>query len=108
MKKAGILWPLASLNGSHGIGDFGKESYDFIDLVVKSGFDMWQILPLNPLGYGNSPYQPYSSYAGDEIYISLDRLYQDGLLEEKIENLPQPHIPLDLLVWKNYQVYQVL
>ena len=89
MKKAGILWPLASLNGNHGIGDFGKESYDFIDLVVKSGFDMWQILPLNPLGYGNSPYQPYSSYAGDEIYISLDRLYEDSLLDQRVEDLPQ-------------------
>ena len=89
MKKAGILWPLASLNGSHGIGDFGKASYDFIDISKKAGFDMWQILPLNPLGFGNSPYQPYSSYAGDEIYISLDRLYDDGLLEEKVAHLEQ-------------------
>lgn len=89
MKKAGILWPLASLNGSHGIGDFGKVSYDFIDISKKAGFDMWQILPLNPLGFGNSPYQPYSSYAGDEIYISLDMLYDDGLLEEKVAHLEQ-------------------
>ena len=89
MKKAGILWPLASLNGSHGIGDFGKASYDFIDISKKAGFDMWQILPLNPLGFGNSPYQPYSSYAGDEIYISLDMLYDDGLLEEKVACLEQ-------------------
>lgn len=89
MKKAGILWPLASLNGSHGIGDFGKSSYDFIEKTVEAGFDMWQILPLNPLGYGNSPYQPYSSYAGDEIYISLDLLYEEGLLSEKIEALEQ-------------------
>lgn len=89
MKKAGILWPLASLNGSHGIGDFGKASYDFIDISKKAGFDMWQILPLNPLGFGNSPYQPYSSYAGDEIYISLDMLYDDGLLEEKVAHLEQ-------------------
>ena len=87
MKKAGILWPLASLNGCHGIGDFGRASYDFIDTSVEAGFDMWQILPLNPLGYGNSPYQPYSSFAGDEIYISLDLLYEDGLLDKKVENL---------------------
>lgn len=89
MKKAGILWPLASLNGSHGIGDFGKASYDFIDISKKAGFDMWQILPLNPLGFGNSPYQPYSSYAGDEIYISLDMLYDDGFLVEKVAHLEQ-------------------
>ena len=58
MKKAGILLPLQSLNGEHGVGDFGKKAYEFIDIIKKSGFDMWQILPLNPLGYGNSPYQP--------------------------------------------------
>ena len=89
MKKAGILLPLQSLNGENGIGDFGKAAFDFIDIIKKSGFDMWQILPLNPLGYGNSPYQPYSSFAGDEIYISLDLLYEDGLLEKKAEKIEQ-------------------
>ncbi len=89
MKKAGILLPLQSLNGEHGVGDFGKKAYEFIDIIKKSGFDMWQILPLNPLGYGNSPYQPYSSFAGDEIYISLDLLYEDGLLDKKIEKISQ-------------------
>lgn len=87
MKKAGILLPLQSINGDYGIGDFGKKSYEFIDIIKKSGFDMWQILPLNPLGYGNSPYQPYSSFAGDEIYISLELLYEDGLLSEKPKKL---------------------
>ena len=89
MKKAGILLPVQSLNGDYGIGDFGRVSYDFIDIIKKSGFDMWQILPLNPLGYGNSPYQPYSSFAGDEIYISLELLYEDGLLEKKPEKIEQ-------------------
>lgn len=89
MKKAGILLPLQSLNGENGIGDFGKAAFDFIDIIKKSGFDMWQILPLNPLGYGNSPYQPYSSFAGDEIYISLDLLYEDGLLEKRAEKIEQ-------------------
>lgn len=89
MKKAGILLPLQSLNGENGIGDFGKAAFEFIDIIKKSGFDMWQILPLNPLGYGNSPYQPYSSFAGDEIYISLDLLYEDGLLEKKAEKIEQ-------------------
>ena len=89
MKKAGILLPVQSLNGDYGIGDFGRVSYDFIDIIKKSGFDMWQILPLNPLGYGNSPYQPYSSFAGDEIYISLELLHEDGLLEKKPEKIEQ-------------------
>ena len=57
-KKAGILMPVASLPGRHGCGNFGKEAYDFVDLCQKAGLSIWQILPLNPLGYGNSPYQP--------------------------------------------------
>lgn len=79
-RSAGILMPVSSLPGRHGIGDFGSVSYEFVDMAAQAGFAVWQILPLNPLGYGNSPYQPYSSYAGDEIYISLDRLQQDGLI----------------------------
>lgn len=75
--------PIASLPSKFGIGDLGATSYQFVDLIAKAGFDIWQILPLNPLGYGNSPYQPYSSYAGDEIYISLDQLVEDGLLKKE-------------------------
>lgn len=89
MKKAGILLPVASLNGTHAVGDFGKTAYKFVDIIKNSGFDMWQILPLNPLGYGNSPYQPYSSYAGDEIYISLDMLFEEKLLDKKVPALSQ-------------------
>lgn len=75
--------PVSALPSDYGIGDFGKEAYQFIDISVKTGFKIWQLLPLNPLGYGNSPYQPYSSFAGDEIYISPDFLYEDGLLDKK-------------------------
>lgn len=83
MKKAGILMPVASLAGRHGCGSFGKEACHFIDVISKTGLKIWQILPLNPLGYGNSPYQPYSSYAMDDLYISLDDLYERGLLHHK-------------------------
>ena len=76
MRKAGILMPIASLPSSYGVGDFGKESYDFIDLLKENKVKVWQILPLNPLGYGNSPYQNLSSYAIDECYLSLDWLYE--------------------------------
>ena len=82
MRKAGILMPVASLPDRHGCGSFGKEAYHFIDLAEKAGFSIWQILPLNPLGYGNSPYQPYSSFAMDDIYISLDLLYEQGLISK--------------------------
>ena len=74
--------PVASLPGRHGCGTFGKEAYDFVKMMHQSGLGIWQLLPLNPLGYGNSPYQPYSSYAVDELYISLDVLAQQGLLEK--------------------------
>lgn len=83
MREAGILLPLSSLPSDYGIGDMGKFSFEFIDLLKRGGFRVWQILPVNPLGYGNSPYQPYSSFAGDEIYISLDELYREGLLADK-------------------------
>lgn len=80
MRKAGILMPIASLPSKYGVGDFGSSSYEFVDLISESGFKIWQILPLNPLGYGSSPYQAYSSYAMDEIYLSLDFLKEEGLI----------------------------
>ena len=74
--------PISSLPSHYGIGDFGKEAYAFVDKIKDAKVQIWQILPLNPLGYGNSPYQPLSSQAGDEIFISLDGLKEDGLLNE--------------------------
>ena len=73
--------PVASLPGRHGCGSFGIDAYRFIDLAARAGLSIWQILPLNPLGYGNSPYQPYSSFAMDDLYISLDSLVEMGLIE---------------------------
>lgn len=89
MREAGILLPLSSLPSNHGIGDMGAYSYELIDLLKSGGFRIWQILPLNPLGYGNSPYQPYSSFAGDEIYISLDELFHEGLLKKEAPKFRQ-------------------
>lgn len=87
MRTSGILLAISSLNSKYGVGDFGKEAYKFVDIIQKTGFTIWQLLPLNPLGYGNSPYQPYSSQAGDEIYISPDLLYEQGLLKKKPKTL---------------------
>ena len=78
--------PVSALPSKAGIGDLGKSAYQWIKIMGNSGVKIWQILPLNPLGYGNSPYQPYSSNAGDEIYISLDLLQKDGLLETEVPN----------------------
>ena len=74
--------PIASLPAGHGIGDFGPAAKAFADCAARMGFKIWQILPLNPLGYGNSPYQPYSSYGGDPVYISLEILEKEGMLKD--------------------------
>ena len=89
MRLSGILMSISSLPSDYGIGDFGKEAYDFVDISCAMGFKIWQLLPLNPLGYGNSPYQPYSSFAGEELYISPYLLYQGGLLKKLPEKIKQ-------------------
>lgn len=81
-RMMGVLMPVASLPSQDGVGSFGKEAYRFIDSLKRMGMKIWQILPLNSLGYGNSPYQPFSSYAGDEIYIDLDLLEEQGYLQK--------------------------
>ena len=86
MKETGILMPVFSLPSQWGLGEFGKEAVRWLDLLKENSISIWQILPLNPVGYGNSPYQPYSSYAGDELYIGLEKLYEEGLLSQ----LPPP------------------
>lgn len=75
--------PVSALPSRTGVGELGAYAYEFVDALKENGVKIWQILPLNPVGYGNSPYQPYSSCAGDELYISLDLLYEGGLLKEK-------------------------
>ncbi len=82
MKKTGILFPISALPSQYGVGDFGKNAYKFIDKIAQAHLTIWQILPLNPLGYGNSPYQPLSSHAGDELYLDIDAFLQAGLLKE--------------------------
>ncbi|AJI53172.1 4-alpha-glucanotransferase [Francisella philomiragia] len=82
MKKSGLLLAIASLPSQFGIGDLGKSAYEFVDVLKQANTKIWQVLPLTPLGFGNSPYQSSSSFAGDEIYISLERLADYGLLEE--------------------------
>lgn len=71
---AGILLPIFTLPSNQGIGDLGLHCIRLIDKLKQCHFKIWQILPLNPIGFGHSPYQPYSSFAGDEIYINLDAM----------------------------------
>ena len=80
MRKSGILMHISSLPGPYGIGSMGKSAYDFVDFLVAAGQSYWQILPLNPTGYGDSPYQSFSTFAGNHYLIDLDALVQEGLL----------------------------
>ena len=82
MRASGILMPVASLPSEYGIGAFSKEAYKFVDMLKKAGQRYWQILPLGPTGYGDSPYQSFSTFAGNPYYISLDVLCEEGLLTE--------------------------
>ena len=80
-RSSGILMPIFSLPSKYGIGTLGKEAYHFADFLEKSRQKYWQVLPLGPTGYGNSPYASFSSFAGNAYLIDLDLLIEDGLLE---------------------------
>jgi 4-alpha-glucanotransferase len=80
LRASGILLHPSSLPGPFGIGDLGPEAYRFIDLLEEAGQSLWQVLPLGPTGYGDSPYQCFSAFAGNPLFISPERLVQDGLL----------------------------
>jgi 4-alpha-glucanotransferase len=80
-RASGILLHLTSLPGRFGIGDLGREAYQFADFLAGTGQRLWQILPLGPTGYGNSPYQCLSVFAGNPLLISLERLVEDKFLE---------------------------
>ena len=81
-QKRGILLPLSSLPSNYGIGSLGIDAYNFIDFLKDTGQSYWQMLPLCPVGRGNSPYASISCFAGEILYIDLDILAQEGLLEK--------------------------
>jgi 4-alpha-glucanotransferase len=87
-RSAGILLHPTSLPGKFGIGDLGSEAYKFIDFLVEAGQKLWQVFPLGPTGYGDSPYQCFSAFAGNPLLISPEKLREDGLL--KSEDLKNP------------------
>ena len=79
-RRCGVLMPIHSLTSDEGIGTIGKGAYRFIDFLVKSGHSVWQMLPLNVLSYGNSPYQSLSKNALNYYFIDLYALEKEGLL----------------------------
>lgn len=105
-RASGILLHPTSLPGKFGIGDLGDEAFQFVDVLVEAGQTYWQILPLGPTGYGDSPYQCFSAFAGNTLLISPELLVEDGLVgKETIEERPEfPGHKVDfglVYEWKN-------
>lgn len=82
-RKCGVLLPVSSLPSKYGIGCFDKKAYEFVDALKEAGQSYWQILPLGPTSYGDSPYQSFSTFAGNPYFISLEALIEEGVLTKK-------------------------
>src|SRR5215469_8717439 len=88
-RSSGILLHPTSLPGLSGIGELGPQAHAFADFLRDSGQRIWQVLPLGPTGYGDSPYQCFSAFAGNPLLISMDRLVERGYLEARdLEDRP--------------------
>ena len=116
-RASGILLHPTSLPSHFGIGDLGDEAYRFADFLTASGQSLWQILPLGPTGYGDSPYACYSAFAGNTLLISPERLFEEGLLAkqdlDEIPSLPTEHVDFgrvhqsrDIILDKAFARYQ--
>ena len=81
-RSSGILLPIFSLPSKYGVGTLGQAAYDFIDFLADADQAWWQILPVGPTSYGDSPYQCYSTFAGNPYFVDLDLLVEDGLLKK--------------------------
>lgn len=106
IRASGILLHPTSLPGPFGIGDLGPEAYKFVDFLVKSGQKLWQILPLGPTGYGNSPYASYSAFAGNTNLISPELLLRDGFLHQGDLN-EIPDFPVDRVDYQGAIEYKL-
>ena len=83
MRKSGILLAVSSIPSRYGIGAFSEEAYKFVDFLERAGQKVWQILPLGPTGYGDSPYQSFSTFAGNPYFIDLETLIREGCLTQE-------------------------
>lgn len=104
-RSSGVLLHPTSLPGVHGIGDLGPEARAFVEFLAAAGQSLWQVLPLGPTGYGDSPYQCFSAFAGNPLLVSLDDLARDGLLDPaELADVPAfPHDTIDyggVIGWK--------
>ena len=93
MRSSGILMHISSLPSPGGIGSMGQEAYEFADFLQASGMTIWQVLPIGPTGYGESPYQSSSVFAGNPLLISCQQLREEGLLQYEDDEEFQPSDP---------------
>src|SRR5579872_595533 len=95
-RAAGILLHPTSLPSRGGVGDFGPAAYEFVDSLAAARQGLWQVLPLGPLGYGNSPYSSTSAFAGNPLLISLERLAERGWIDKsKIDGFTAGSAPVE-------------
>src|SRR3954452_2008835 len=87
-RLSGVLLHPTSFPGPYGIGDLGPEAYKFVDFLVAAGQSLWQVLPLGPTGYGDSPYACYSAFAGNTLLVSPEQLIKEGLLDSALPLRP--------------------
>jgi 4-alpha-glucanotransferase len=104
-RASGILLHPTSLPGRFGIGDFGPAAFSFVDFLKDAGQKLWQVLPLNPTGYGDSPFQCFSAYAGNHLLISPEKLQSQGILDASDlrvgNNFPQDSVDFEsVITWK--------
>lgn len=101
-RSAGLLLHPTSLPGPHGIGELGDEAVAFLDVLVETGQSLWQVLPLGPTGYGDSPYQCFSAFAGNPLLLSLESLRDSGLLRDddlaELRGLPRDTVDFGALI----------
>ena len=82
-RRCGVLLPVSSIPSDYGIGTFSKQAYEFVDFLAQAGQSFWQMLPLGPTSYGDSPYQSFSTFAGNPYFIDIDALIENGWLTRK-------------------------
>src|SRR5438046_2179250 len=104
-RSGGILLHPTALPGRYGIGDLGDAAFDFVDFLAGAKLGVWQVLPLGPTGFGDSPYQCSSVFAGNPLLISPDRLMADGLLTADDLKAPTP-FPADCVDFGPVIVYK--
>jgi len=109
-RSSGILLHISSLPSKYGIGDMGYEAYEFIDFLKEAKQRFWQILPLNPIGYGYSPYQTFSAFAGNHLFISIDKLIDSGLITKsdvgQVPKFDEERVEFDRVINFKMKIFQ--